>query len=132
MDAATFRAQIEGYFEALTRGDYDAAFRDVTDDFVQDWPQSGERLRGREACLNVYRNYPGGGPKTAIRRVTGGGDTFVVELDYDYAGKPVKGVTIFEMRDGRIARETDYFADPFEPPEWRAQWVEPMPEAATV
>jgi len=29
-----------------------------------------------------------------------------------------------EFRDGKVARETQYFADPFEPPAWRTQWVE--------
>lgn len=128
MDAATRIQTVERLFDDMDKGRYEAILEAVTDDFVQEWPQSGERVRGKEACLSIFRSYPGGTPKMALRRITGGGDTYVAELDMDYGGKPVHGVSILEFRGDRIARETDYFADPFEPPAWRAQWVEPMPE----
>jgi hypothetical protein len=47
------------------------------------------------------------------------------ELAHLFQG-PVNTVSIMELRDGKVARETHYFADPFEPPEWRARWVERM------
>ena len=118
------RRLIESHFDALERGDFDALANSITDDFIQDWPQSGERVRGKEACLNVFRNYPGGGPTARLRRVSGEGDLLVVEVDMDYSGKPTHMVAIIELRDGKISRETDYWADPFPAPAWRSQWVE--------
>jgi hypothetical protein len=59
-----------------------------------------------------------------MRRVIGCGDLWVSEYVISYDGRPVYTVSIMEFREGKVARETQYFADPFEPPAWRAQWVE--------
>jgi hypothetical protein len=71
----------------------------------------------------IWRNYPGGGPSMQMRRISGSGDHWTVEAMLGYAGKPVHGVSVFEFRNGKIVHQTDYFADPFEAPAWRSQWV---------
>ena len=118
------RRLVEAHQAALARGDFDAVAELIADDFVQEWPQSGERIRGKEACLNVFRNYPGGGPTARVRRVSGEGDLIVAEVDMDYGGKPTHMVSVIELKNGKLARETDYWADPFPAPAWRSQWVE--------
>jgi len=118
---------IRQHFEALQRGDADKIAALLADDFIQDWPQSGERVRGREACVRIYTNYPGGGPAVTLKRILGSGDVWVVEANADYSGKPVQMVAILEFRNDALVHETDYFADPFEAPAWRMQWVEQIP-----
>jgi hypothetical protein len=59
-----------------------------------------------------------------ILRVRREGNLWITERIITYDGRPVYVVTVIEFRDGKVARETYYFADPFEPPEWRSQWVE--------
>ena len=115
--------KLERLIEAMDRRDWDAAVADFADDFVQEWPQSGERITGREHCLVIWRNYPGGSPSMQVRRISGEGDHWTVETMLDYGGKPVHGVSLFDFRDGMIVRQVDYFADPFEPPPWRSEWV---------
>jgi SnoaL-like domain len=104
----------------------------ATDDFVQEWPQSGERLT-KAAAKRVGEAYPqmsGTSPKFTYRRMLGGGDIFVIEGTIDYGdGVPVNYVGIGELRDGKIVRQTDYFANPFEAPAWRADFVEKMEPA---
>lgn len=94
------------------------------DDVVVEFPQSGERFRGL-ADLRAFRTaYPARVTFT-IRRHLGGGELWVTELVVTYDGKKsVNAVSIMEFRAGKVARETLYFGDPFEPPAWRAQWVE--------
>jgi ketosteroid isomerase-like protein len=116
---------IERYWKAFGAKDLDAAYELLHEDYVQEWPQSGERIRGRDNAMAISRNYPGM-PSFDHRRTVGGGDIVVSEVTLDYGQGPVYGCNIFEIRDGKIARETDYFADPFEAPEWRSQWVEKM------
>ena len=103
-----------------------------TDDFVEEWPQSGERL-SKAASTRMAESYPqmsGTNPKFTYRRMLGGGDIFVVEGTIDYGdGIPVSYVGVGEIRDGKIARMTEYFANPFEPPAWRADFVEKMETA---
>jgi hypothetical protein len=94
-------------------------------DYVMEMPQSGERIRGRENMHSMQANYPGP-PDIRLRRVVGAGDVWVVEMHSDYDGRIYHVVMIVEFRDGKILRETRYYADPFDAPEWRAQWVEPM------
>ena len=104
----------------------------ATDDFVEEWPQSGERL-SKAASERMAANYPtmsGTTPSFTYRRMLGGGDVFVVEGTIDYGdGVPVSYVGIGEIRDGKVARMTEYFANPFEAPAWRADFVEKMEPA---
>jgi ketosteroid isomerase-like protein len=113
------------YWQAMNAGDF-GALRDLyTEDAVQEWPQSGERIVGRERIIAVNENYPGL-PKATPRRTVADGDLVVAEITLDYGGQAgvYHAVSILELRDGRIARETDYFGAPFPAPQWRAEWVE--------
>jgi hypothetical protein len=115
----------EGVWNALSAGDWDGAGRQLHDDFVQEWPQSGERIVGRDNAIAINRNYPGGLPTMKFRRTLAAGDLAVLEVDLTYAdGSRYLGVAVIELREGKIAKETDYFAQPFPAPQWRAQWVE--------
>jgi ketosteroid isomerase-like protein len=91
-------------------------------------PQSGERIRGRENMRAMQEKYPGP-PSIELRRVVGAGDVWAVEMRSDYDGRVYHVVMIVEFRDGKIVRETRYYADPFDAPEWRADWVETMEES---
>jgi hypothetical protein len=122
--------------EAAKSGDFskvgDLIREYATDDFVEEWPQSGERLT-KEASLRLAEHYPemsGTTPRMAYKRMLGGGDVFVVEGTIDYGdGIPVSYVGIGEVRDGKVAKMTEYFANPFEAPAWRADFVERMEPA---
>ncbi len=101
----------------------DELFRD---DAVMDWPQSGERIVGAANRRAVYGAFPAL-PTITPRRMLSQGDVVVAEASLDYGGGAVyKAVFIFEFRDGKIARETAYWSEPFEAPDWRAEWVEKM------
>ena len=69
----------------------------------------------------------GGLPTMRFRRTLAGGDLAVLEVELTYAdGNRYFGVSVIEFRDGKILKETDYYAQPFQAPEWRAQWVETL------
>jgi ketosteroid isomerase-like protein len=120
-----FRAVLEsGSLEDVARGLHE----ETADDFTQEWPQSGEQIRGRANAKAIIDNYPemtGSTPKMSLRRISGEGAHWVVEGTIDYGdGTPVSYVGVIELRDGKIGAITEYFANPFEAPAWRAQWVE--------
>ena len=129
--AAAFEAALKsgdfGQVTALTQ-------KYATDDFVQEWPQSGERLT-KAASMRLAEHYPemsGTSPHMTYKRMLGSEDLFVVEGTIDYGdGIPVSYVGIGELRDGKVARMTEYFANPFEAPAWRADFVEHMEPAAS-
>ena len=95
------------------------------DDYVMEMPQSGERIVGRDRMRAFQEAYPNP-PDAQLRRVVGEGDVFVVEAISDYGNEVAFVANIVEFRDGKIVRETRYYASPFDPPEWRRQWVEPI------
>jgi ketosteroid isomerase-like protein len=93
------------------------------DDATMDWPQSGERVRGAENRRAIYGAFPQL-PTITPRRMTSAGDLVVAEATLDYGGPTYETVFIFEFRDGKIVTETAYWSEAFDPPQWRAQWVE--------
>jgi hypothetical protein len=126
-------AMAAAFEEVLKSGDFARVGKLVqewaTDDFVEEWPQSGERL-SKAASIRMGETYgqqTGTNPTFTYKRMLGGGDMFVVEGTIDYGdGVPVSYVGIGEVRDGKIAKMTEYFANPFEAPAWRADFVERM------
>jgi SnoaL-like domain len=98
------------------------------EDFTVEFPQSGERL-DRDGLRKLQEHFPGGAPEIRLRRLTGGGDVWFGEWVIRYTdGTVTYGVTRFEFRDGKIWKETRYYAEPFQAPAWRAQWVQRMEE----
>jgi hypothetical protein len=92
---------------------------------IMEMPQSGEAIRGRENLRRFQEAYPGGAPSLRLRRVLVRDGLWVVEALYERGGgKVFDMVIILELKDGRIWRDRRYYAEPFEAPEWRAQWVE--------
>jgi hypothetical protein len=97
------------------------------EEYTMEWPQSGERLRGRETMREFQEANAGSRPARRVRRVLVREGLWVVEGVVDYGGgREVDFVLILELRDGKVLRETRYYADPFEASEERAQWFERM------
>jgi ketosteroid isomerase-like protein len=121
MDAKTVRAMLERNLE-LSASDPKAAHDIYHEDAVLEFPQSGERFEGVENFREWRSDYPAD-TSFEFREIRGTGDVWVVELSVRYDGGPENfGVSIHEFRGDRIARETIYVAEGFEPPEWRAKW----------
>jgi ketosteroid isomerase-like protein len=125
-DAET-RAALDRHWAASNAGD-DVAEGDIyRDDVELEYPQSGEHFRGRRNLLESRGNNPAR-RRFEVRRTVGSGDLWVIEYVIFYDERPVPTVSIMEFRDGKVAHETQYFADPFEAPAWRARWRETPPE----
>ena len=120
------RETVEALIATLNAGDVDGMDAVFHEDAVMEWPQSGERIVGGDNRRGVYRSFPQL-PKITPRRIVGEGDVWVAEATLDYGdGAEYQTVFVFELRDGRIAKETAYWSQPFPAPEWRAAWVERM------
>src|SRR5207249_10786068 len=133
------RATVEQFIQAMMTNDVEAQDRLLADDFVEEYPQSGERIRGKDNRRAIIENYPGGtpketsstGPAAKAPAITGAGDQFTVVGQITYPnGETWQLVSWVELRDGKINRITDYFAAPFEAPAWRAPYVEQEAAAA--
>jgi hypothetical protein len=134
-DGGNVQEMAAAYESALKSGDLgkvtELAKEYGSDDFVQEWPQSGERLT-LENSIKLLEGYPemsGKAPAFTYKRMLGE-NVFVVEGTIDYGdGIPVSYVGIGELRDGKVCKMTEYFANPFEAPAWRAEYVDKLEPA---
>ena len=119
------RAALDQHWAASDANDFEMEHRIYHEDAVLEYPQSGERTRGRRNIQNQRASQPSN-KRFNVRRIIGGGNLWVTEFILTYDGKPSYTVSIMEFRGDEVARETQYFADPFEASPARAKYVERM------
>jgi ketosteroid isomerase-like protein len=119
------RAALDRHWAASDANDFEAEHDLYHEDAVLEYPQSGERIRGRRN-IQITRTQQPSKKRFAVRRIIGSGDLWITEYTLTYDGKPSHTVSIMEFSGDRVARETQYFADPFDASALRAQWVERM------
>jgi hypothetical protein len=124
-DGRAIRAALDRHWAASDANDFDAEHEIYRDDAVLEYPQSGERIRGRRN-IQASRFAQPSKKRFAVQRILGAEDLWVTELVLTYDGAPTYTVSVMEFKDGKVARETQYFGDPFKPGPSRAQWVELM------
>ncbi|HJQ49173.1 MAG TPA: nuclear transport factor 2 family protein [Gaiellaceae bacterium] len=127
MDDTNRRDLVERHHVASSRGDMDEVHAIYHEDAVIEYPQSGERILGRHKLRGLRESHPAK-LDFSIRRIVGSGDVWITEYVISYDGKPVNTISIMEFEGDQVARETLYFADPFDAPDWRSQWVEIGPQ----
>lgn len=120
------RAAVAEHWRASERGDTEAEHAIYAEDAILDYPQSGERYRGR-AAIAAQRGAHPADRHFEILRIVGRGDLWVSECTITYDGVPTYSVSIMEFADEHVVHETQYFADGFRPPAWRAAIAEAMP-----
>ena len=124
---AQVKAAIMEHWRASEQGDSAAEHAIYAADAILDYPQSGERFRGRAAIAAQRGGHPADRHFT-VHRISGNGDLWVSECVISYDGVPTDSVSIMEFSRGSVTHETQYFADPFDPPQWRAALAEQMPD----
>jgi hypothetical protein len=124
-DEQTIRAALDRHWAASDANDFETEHDIYRDDAVLEYPQSGERISSRRN-IQASRMAQPNQKRFTVRRILGVGELWVSEFILTYDGKPSYTVSIMEFKDNKVARETQYFGDPFEPGPSRAQWVERM------
>jgi hypothetical protein len=124
MQEAQIREALTTHWSASASGDANAEHAIYHDDAVCDYPQSGERILGRKNLQALRTHHPGKPSGFIVRRIVGKDDLWITEYIIKYQARTTYTVSIMEFRNGKVAHETQYFADPFEAPAWRRQWVQ--------
>jgi hypothetical protein len=143
----TAREVIDRFVEAAVKRDFEGMGALVAPDFVEDYPQSGEIVRGRENFVALLQTYPGGlaqgamdrddvrtvgvderwvmTPTFTVVRVEGSGETYTVSFRVRYPDDSTWYlIGIRTIKGGLIQTATTYFAPLFDPPPWRSHLVE--------
>jgi ketosteroid isomerase-like protein len=119
------RAALQRHWAASDANDFAAEHEIYQEHAVLEYPQSGERIRGRRS-IQASRMAQPSRKRFTVRRVSGGGGLWISELVLSYDEQPVYVVSIMEFEGDKVVRETQYFGEPFEPGSSRAQWAERM------
>lgn len=119
------RVALETHWAASDANDFATEHEIYRQDAILEYPQSGERIRGRHN-IQASRTAQPNSKRFTVRRIQGGGGLWISELILTYDEQPYYVVSIMEFVDNEVVHETQYFGDPFEPGPSRAQWVEPI------
>jgi hypothetical protein len=124
MEEQNIRMALDRLWAASSAGDQVAEHEIYHNDAVFEYPQSGEVICGKRNLQALRSHHPDRPSGFVVRRIVGGVNLWVTEYVITYEGKRAYTVSIREFRDGKVSHETQYFADPFDAPAWRSQWVE--------
>jgi hypothetical protein len=124
MQEEQIRAALNAHWDASAAEDLNAEHEIYADDAICDYPQSGERILGRRNLQALRSHHPGKPSGFKIKRILGNGNLWITEYAIAYQERSAYTVSIMEFRNGKVIHETQYFADPFEAPAWRKQWVQ--------
>ncbi len=150
MSEKSNREIMERYIRAVIEQDLAMQDKLRHADYVAEWPQSGERVRGAANAREIADHWPGGlaqpgtwrahgsedrwvtTPVGTLLRIRGTGDLYTSLFTAVYPGdsRTWHLMAITELRDGKVLKDTVVFGAPLESPAWRAQWVERIPGAA--
>jgi hypothetical protein len=119
------RGALDRHWRASDCGDFATEHDIYHEDAVLDYPQSRERILGRQN-IQTTRTLQPNNKRFVVHRILGSGDLWITEYVLAYDGKPSYTVSIMEFRETKVAHETQYFGDPFEAAKWRKQWVVSM------
>lgn len=116
---------VEKFWAAMQTNDFKSAGEFLHDDYVLEWPQSGERIRGRANFVAVNENYPTHGRwEFTIHQIIAEGDEVVSDVGVTDGVVTGRAITFSIIQNGKIIHQNEFWPDPFEPPAWRAEWIE--------
>lgn len=124
MSDQQIREALDAHWQASAAQDFNAEHAIYDDNAICDYPQSGERIIGRSNLQALRSHHPGKPSGFHVRRILGDGNLWITEYVVTYQERSSFTVSIMEFRNGKVTHETQYFADPFEAPGWRSQWVQ--------
>jgi hypothetical protein len=103
----TIRAALDRHWAASDANDFEAEHEIYHDDAVLEYPQSGERIRGRRN-IQASRFAQPNKKRFTVRRILGAADLWVTEFVPTYDGMPSYTVSIMEFQDSKVARIDDW------------------------
>lgn len=118
------REALIAHWHASAIGDFNAEHEIYHEDAICDYPQSGERIIGRSNLQALRSHHPDKPSGFEIKRITGSGNLWITEYRIDYRNQSAYTISMMEFANGKVVHETQYFAEGFDAPAWRSNWVE--------
>lgn len=122
---------VREFWRLMATNDFGPVGAVLGDDFVLEWPQSGERIRGRANFAAMNEEYPAAGPWTfTVERIMAAGREAVSVVLVSDGTRSDRAISFFSFANGKIASIVEYWPEPFAPPANRGHLVEIMDSLA--
>lgn len=116
---------VENFWTTMETNDFYAVAQLLHDEFILEWPQSGERILGRDNFAALNTNFPAEGKwQFKVNAMVAENDVVVSDVSVSDGKRQDRAITFSTVRDGKIWRQVEFWPEPFEAPAWRAKWVE--------
>ena len=102
------------HWQLANSQDWEGLGRLLQPDLVYEAPQSRERIRSALGYVDFFATWPQPWRAEVLRCIADDGSA-LTQISFISSAPPMLGLTIFDVKDGLIARVTDYWPDPYEP-----------------
>ncbi len=118
---------VERFWELMVTNNFQAVGNILADDYLLEWPQSNERIRGRENFARINEEYPSHGRwQFLINRTVAGNDEVVTDVSVTDGVQSARVISFFTVADGRITKQVEFWPENYKAPENRKHLVEPI------
>lgn len=118
---------VQEFFRRMNTNDFNLAGEMLGDDYVLEWPQSKERIRGRDNFVTLNKEYPAHGAwRFKINRIVGTATEAVSDVSITDGIQQARAITFSTVQDGKITRQVEFWPENYEAPENRKHLVERM------
>jgi ketosteroid isomerase-like protein len=115
------------FWRLMASNDFPSVSAVLSRDFVLEWPQSRERLRGAERFATMNAEYPAHGRWTfTVNHLVDAGSEVVTDVTVSDGVQVARAISFFTLAEGEITRMVEFWPDPYPAPPNRAHLVEPM------
>lgn len=127
MSGPSAESVVREFWRLMATNDFPSIASVLAPEFVMDWPQSGERIRGPDRFCRMNAEYPTTSRwRFRINRLVACGESVVTQVSLTDGRQSAEPVSFFTVHAGKITRLVEYWPEPFPPAENRRHLVEPM------
>ena len=118
------KAVVQNFWDAMQTNDFTKASEYLSEDFVLDWPMSGERIIGRDNFVAVNSYYPANGRwEFTVYSLLVEGNSVVSDVGVTDGVVRARAITYSTIKNNKIVKQIEFWPDYYEAPSWRKAWV---------
>jgi ketosteroid isomerase-like protein len=124
-------AIVSEFWRLMATNDFDSVAQVLADDFILEWPQSKERIRGAKKFAQMNHEYPAHGVwRFNVHRIVGNDHEAVSDVTVTDGVQLARAISFFTLRNEKITHLSEYWPEPYAAPPGRAHLVEAMSGSA--
>lgn len=118
---------VQAFWRLMATNDFGSVTAVLAEDFVLDWPQSDERIRGAARFAQMNQEYPAHGKwRFTIHRLVASATEVVTDVSVTDGVQHARAISFFTVAEGKVTRLVEYWPEPYAAPANRAHLVEPL------